>query len=225
MAIFSELRETLDGLESRIGDVDIDVLLTAMRGLDDEEIVAGLADAAAIANCAERVLTVGAAIIAERSQRDAGHSGLAATHGHRNAVSLVQSLIGGTRADAARAVRLGGSVAEGTDAAAAASAHGPADAAGVRMRWAGRMLRVARMLRAARPELAMLPPARRRCGCRGTTRCGAHCSRDRSRPRSMMRSSADWVSRRCAARLRSRRKRWSRCGHLPRSSSPEKPAI
>jgi hypothetical protein len=67
MAIFSELRETLDGLESRIGDVDIDVLLTAMRSLDDDEIVAGLAEAAAIANCAERMLTVGAAIIAERS--------------------------------------------------------------------------------------------------------------------------------------------------------------
>ena len=27
MAIFSELRDTLEGLESRMGDVDIDVLL------------------------------------------------------------------------------------------------------------------------------------------------------------------------------------------------------
>ncbi|MGP6170785.1 DUF222 domain-containing protein [Microbacterium sp. A204] len=134
MAIFSELRETLDGLESRIGDVDIDVLLTAMRSLDDDEIVAGLAEAAAIANCAERMLTVGAAIIAERSQREAGHSGLAAVHGHRNAVSLVQSVIGGTRADAARAVRLGEFVAEGSDAAAAVEAKessgGDADSSG-----------------------------------------------------------------------------------------------
>lgn len=127
MAIFSELRETLDGLESRIGDIDIDVLLTVMRDLDDDEIIAGLADAATIANCAERMLTVGAAIIAERSQREAGHSGLAAVHGHRSAVSLVQSLIGGTRADATRAVRLGESVSEGSDAASAAAGNSSVD--------------------------------------------------------------------------------------------------
>lgn len=121
MAIFSELRDTLEGLESRMGDVDIDVLLTAMRRLDDDAIIGSLAGAAAVANCAERMLTVGAGVVAERSRREAGHSGLAASRGHRNAVSLVQSIVGGTRADAARAVRLGESLVEGADAASAAA--------------------------------------------------------------------------------------------------------
>lgn len=128
MAIFSELRDTLEGLESRMGDVDIDVLLTAIRGLDDDEIVGSLAGAAAVVNCAERMLTVCAGVVAERSRREAGHSGLAASRGHRNPVSLVQSIVGGTRMDAARAVRLGESLVEGADAADAADAD--ADFAG-----------------------------------------------------------------------------------------------
>lgn len=107
-----------------MGDVDIDVLLTAMRRLDDDAVVGALAGAAAVANCAERMLTVGAGVVAERSRREAGHSGLAATHGHRNAVSLVQSIVGGTRADAARAVRLGESLIEGADAAGAGGRGG-----------------------------------------------------------------------------------------------------
>ncbi|MGO2747096.1 DUF222 domain-containing protein [Microbacterium sp.] len=127
MAIFSELRDTLDGLESRMGDVDIDVLLTTMRDLGDDAVVDALAGAAAIANCAERMLTVGAGVVAERSRRTAGHSGMAASHGHRNAVSLVQSIIGSTRTDAARAVRLGESLVEGADAAAAADWTGSAN--------------------------------------------------------------------------------------------------
>lgn len=126
MAIFSEMRDTLEGLESRMGDVDIDVLLTAMRRLDDDTVVGALAGAAAVANCAERMLTVGAGVVAERSRREAGHSGLAAAHGHRNAVSLVQSIVGGTRTDAARAVRLGESLIEGADAAGAGYRSGDA---------------------------------------------------------------------------------------------------
>ncbi|WP_144795963.1 HNH endonuclease signature motif containing protein [Microbacterium paludicola] len=118
MAIFSELREVLLGLESRMGDVEIDALLTVMRGLDDEAIVDAMADAAKIAHCAERMLTVGAGVVAERSRREDGHSGLAASRGQRNAVALVQSIVGGTRAEAARAVRLGESLSEGADAAA-----------------------------------------------------------------------------------------------------------
>ncbi|MDP3949070.1 HNH endonuclease signature motif containing protein [Microbacterium sp.] len=104
-----------------MGDVNIDVLLTAMRRLDDDAIVGALAGAAAVANCAERMLTVGAGVVAERSRREAGHSGLAAKRGHRNAVSLVQSIVGGTRTDAARAVRLGETLIEGADAAGAGS--------------------------------------------------------------------------------------------------------
>lgn len=134
MAIFTELRDTLEGLETRMGDVDIDVLLTAMRGLDDDAVVGALAGAAAVANCAERMLTIGAGVVAERSRREAGHSGLAATRGHRNAVSLVQSIVGGTRTDAARAVRLGESLIEGADAAGAG--RGVGDGSGAEGGWA-----------------------------------------------------------------------------------------
>lgn len=119
MAIFSELREILEGLESRIGDVEIDDLLTAMRGLDDATSIDTLDDLATLTNRVERMLTVNAGIIAERSRRAVGYPGLAATHGHRNAVALVQSIVGGTRGDAARAVRLGESLTEAADAVGA----------------------------------------------------------------------------------------------------------
>ena len=119
MFILNELRDSIDAIAARIGDVEPDALAAAMRGLDGEAMLQLMAEASVLANRTERLLTVGAGVIAERSTREQGYAGLAAQRGHRSPVSLVQSIFGSTRADATRAVRLGESLLEGVDASAA----------------------------------------------------------------------------------------------------------
>lgn len=119
MFILNELRDSIDAIAARISDVEPDALAAAMRGLDGEAMLQLMAEASVLANRTERLLTVGAGVIAERSTREQGYAGLAAQRGHRSPVSLVQSIFGSTRADATRAVRLGESLLEGVDASAA----------------------------------------------------------------------------------------------------------
>lgn len=121
MAVISELRAGLDALESAVGDISADALLAAMRRLDGDAVVALMAHAASLARGVERVLAVGAGVIAERSSREAGHAGLAGSRGHKSPVALVQEIVGGTRAEASRVVRVGQSLGEGPDAVAGAS--------------------------------------------------------------------------------------------------------
>lgn len=110
MSILSELQGHLDDLAARAIDAETDALLSVMTARDDDDVVAAVAAAAAIKNAAERIVTVGAAVIAQRSTRDRGHSGLSAERGHPSPASLVQHIAGGTRAEAVRAVRLGESL-------------------------------------------------------------------------------------------------------------------
>lgn len=115
MAILTDMRERIDTLDSRIGmDVDGCSLLEVVRRLGTEAVVEAVEHAAAIKHDAERIIAVGAAILAERSTRDLGQAGAAAVRGHATPVSLVQSISGGTRADAVRAVRIGGALLEGS---------------------------------------------------------------------------------------------------------------
>jgi len=53
------------------------------------------------------VQVICAGVIARRSSRDAGHTGLAQARGHRSAASLVQELGGMSKGEAARQVRVG----------------------------------------------------------------------------------------------------------------------
>lgn len=91
----------------------------------------------ALVKAGERLQTIAAGVAASRSTRDAGHSGLAQSRGHRNAVSFLQELSGPSRASAAKQVRLGESLLEavsvgGTDSSveATTSAGGLDDGAG-----------------------------------------------------------------------------------------------
>ncbi|MFT4220583.1 MAG: DUF222 domain-containing protein [Microbacterium sp.] len=93
-------------------DVEAGGLVDAMRRLSGDELLAILAQASDIKNALERLVSVGAGVVAERSARGLGHTGLAATRGHATPTSLVQSILGGTRADAGRAVRAGQSLLE-----------------------------------------------------------------------------------------------------------------
>nr|WP_241246065.1 HNH endonuclease signature motif containing protein [Microbacterium sp. 4R-513] len=55
-----------------------------------------------------------AGVAAQRSERELGHAGLAATRGHRTPAALVQAIAGGTKAEADRHVRLGTALLEGS---------------------------------------------------------------------------------------------------------------
>jgi hypothetical protein len=108
MALFTDLESQVALLRRLLGaDATAERLPDAMTALGDDDLVATIRAAAALVRGAERIGIVGAGLVAARSQRQAGQSGLAQSRGHRNAVSLVQELTGASRADAACQVRLG----------------------------------------------------------------------------------------------------------------------
>ena len=114
MAILSDLRERIDALGAHDGvDVEGRCLLDAMRRFGDDAVIDIVAIASEVKHDADRIIAVGAAVLAERSRREKGQSGTAAVHGHSSPISLVQSISGGTRADAARAVRIGEALLDG----------------------------------------------------------------------------------------------------------------
>ncbi|KAA9111546.1 HNH endonuclease signature motif containing protein [Microbacterium rhizomatis] len=114
MNILTSMRERLDALAGwEELDVDAAVLPAFALRLSDESVVGALADVAALANHAGRLQAVLAGVAAQRSRRGEGHTGLAAGHGHATPASLIQSITGGTKADAARQVRVGVSLLEG----------------------------------------------------------------------------------------------------------------
>lgn len=123
MSITSELLEQVTAVAGFVGaDASGNDLPGVIDGLPDAQVVELLRAADALARGAERVRIVAAGVVAARSTRDAGHSGLAQSRGHRNPVSLVQELTGGTRAEAAKQVRIGEALREGLDDAAAPGA-------------------------------------------------------------------------------------------------------
>ena len=114
MAILSDMRGRIDALGSHDGlDVEGRFLLEALRRCGDDAVIDVVARAAEVKHDADRIIAVGAAVLAERSTRDKGQSGAAAVHGHSSPISLVQSISGGTRADAVRAVRIGEALLDG----------------------------------------------------------------------------------------------------------------
>jgi len=118
MAILNDMRGRIDALESRVGaDVDGRFLLEVMRRFDDDAVVDIVAKASEVKHDADRIVAVAAAVLAERSTREKGQAGVAAVRGHSSPISLVQSISGGTRADAVRAVRVGESLLDGAPAA------------------------------------------------------------------------------------------------------------
>lgn len=113
MVIFSELEQHMAALRDVLGE-GAQELSAAVAALGDDEVAQVIAQAGALARAAEKVGIVASGVAARRSTREAGHSGLAQKRGHRNTVSLVQDLTGSTRADAAKAVRLGESLLDAT---------------------------------------------------------------------------------------------------------------
>lgn len=73
----------------------------------DSDLELLLRDASAVRSEFDAIIAAGAGIVAKRSERELGYSGLAQRSGHRTPVAMVQSLTGSTRVEAARQVRLG----------------------------------------------------------------------------------------------------------------------
>ena len=114
MSFFLDLLERIDALRSALGDdIDAAEVPTAVARLADAGVVGVIADATVLVRGGETLRIAASGVVAARSTRDAGHSGLAQVRGHRNPVSLVQELTGTTRADAAKQVRLGEALAAG----------------------------------------------------------------------------------------------------------------
>ncbi|WP_375385490.1 DUF222 domain-containing protein [uncultured Microbacterium sp.] len=114
MNILTVMRERIDALAAWDElDVEAASLPTCALRLSDESVVGALGMAAELANDAARLQAVLAGVAAHRSRRDDGQVGLAGVHGHASPASLIQSITGGTKADATRQVRVGVSLLEG----------------------------------------------------------------------------------------------------------------
>ncbi len=104
MTFLAELRRAIDAIEARAAlDVDGGRLLDAVRSLEGD-VVGLVADAAAAKNLLDRIVTIGAGVIAERTPRPRT---VVNWRGKGSPASLVQELSGSTRAEAERAVRVG----------------------------------------------------------------------------------------------------------------------
>ncbi|MGX1702872.1 DUF222 domain-containing protein [Microbacterium sp. NPDC055357] len=110
----------LANIEGRLTRLATFAELTAPAGdlpstvleLSDSSVIEIAKDLAGIANDVARLQALVAGVAAHRSQRTAGHRGLAATQGHATPASLIQAITGGTKADATRQVRVGVSLLE-----------------------------------------------------------------------------------------------------------------
>lgn len=115
MAIATELQEQVSALTGLLGtDVRAEDLAVAVSALDDDHLLNLLRHADALMRGAERVRIVASGVVAARSRREAGHSGLAQRLGHRNTTALIQDLTGSSRMEAAKGIRIGESLLDDT---------------------------------------------------------------------------------------------------------------
>lgn len=124
MAVFTDVAALIPTLGERLDKgAQLAEATAQMVGMADADILAILRESVEVSRNADQIRVVAAGIIAERSSRESGQSGLAQTHGHRTPTSLLQDLTGSTKAEAARDVRVGQSL---LDRAAEGAAGTPA---------------------------------------------------------------------------------------------------
>lgn len=111
MTFATEISDSAAALIALLGEgVEPCELASHVSRLSDAEAVAVAEASATLIREAELAQVAAAGVIAARSAREAGQSGLAQSRGHRTAASLLQDLTGSTKADAARKVRVGESL-------------------------------------------------------------------------------------------------------------------
>lgn len=108
MATFAEVAALIPTVGERLSEGALaEQAQDAMVGMTDAEVVSVLEESAVVAKHAEQLRVIAAGVIAARSTRETGHTGLSQSRGHRTPVSLVQELTGATKTEAARQVRVG----------------------------------------------------------------------------------------------------------------------
>lgn len=114
MAIFSEIASLIPTLGERLdGGACLEQAVALMTGMTDAEVVAILRESVEVSRTTDQIRVAAAGLIAERSTRETGHSGLAQSRGHGSPEKLVQHLTGSTRSEAARDVRVGRGLLDG----------------------------------------------------------------------------------------------------------------
>ncbi|MEW1976682.1 DUF222 domain-containing protein [Microbacterium profundi] len=108
MPTFTDVAALIPTLCGRLVDgSDADLARASMMVMADAEIVSVLEESAKLAKQVEQIQVLAAGVIALRSHRERGHSGLSQARGHRSAAAFVQDATGSTKADANRKVRVG----------------------------------------------------------------------------------------------------------------------
>lgn len=116
MAVFTDVAALIPTLCGQLGDGDeADLAQAAMMLMSNADIVRVLEETAALAKQVDTIQVAAAGVIALRSRRERGHSGLSASRGHRSAAAFVQDVTGSTKADAARKVRVGEALLDDDD--------------------------------------------------------------------------------------------------------------
>lgn len=106
------MRERVDRLAAcEELNVESSALPTSAQGLSDQSVLNTLAELSAVINDATRLQAVLAGVAAQRSRREE-RGDFSTQRGHASPVSLIQSITGGTKADAARQVRVGSALLE-----------------------------------------------------------------------------------------------------------------
>ena len=95
------------GLLASVGDTSVPVVLPAVGGMRDQELLDVQRE---VAEVQRRVSAIAAAVageIAHRSRRELGHGGLAASRGQRSVEGLISHLTGGSAREARTLVQAG----------------------------------------------------------------------------------------------------------------------
>jgi len=126
MTFIEQMREATDRLATIAAlDVEAAGMPASVRTLDDASVTTLLSDVAGIVQGWQKVQAVLTGVVAERSARSLGQTGLAAKGGFRTPTEMVQVLTGVTKGEAARTVKVGESLV----GAAVGVAAGEGDAA------------------------------------------------------------------------------------------------
>ena len=154
MATFTDVAALIPALCGPGADVDgAESAQASLMAMTDAEVVRVLEETADLARQVEKIQVAAAGVIAVRSTRERGRSGLSAVRGHRSATSLIQDVTGSTKTDASRKARVGEALLDEQDAVGTAPAEETP-------RW-----------RAAHPGTVV--PATARCAARGWADVGA----------------------------------------------------
>jgi len=108
MADFTDIMALIPTLRGHLVDGDgAEGAQAAMLLMADAEVVRVLHESSNLITQVEQIQVAAAGVIAVRSKREHGHSGLSASLGHKSAASLIQDVTGSTKAEANRKERVG----------------------------------------------------------------------------------------------------------------------